>query len=1015
MSSPRHVTPVETLALFKFHTMRRMISGGAFRAVTARSMTTAGLVNGVQNVLASRPGQLFDVKAIKSATDEFISFGFDGSYTKNFNAEQVAEHVYGYMCAKVADDTKGLSYTLEKELQAFYICVPKAQLETMRNVERFVKQRREVLKTHAFSLRSYSGKTKAGEAIILYDVRLVPFVDPSGKGESLASVASVDFMTSRTPGAVQRYEDLFARLKGAIAPVYNIKTLPNGVTVVNVGFISDREPDFLDECTSLITQIPGTTIVKKFVETFSNGQQVYSFYTKGASERDLADAVTMIGMMPERASHPYAQLYQNEQITAKEMVYAYSVSQFAYYFAYPATEGNYQALYKTLEKDAVLLKRLKNLRNSMFQELMDEKSISQVIVDNVALFKAMYADFEKGTTDASVKALTERIDKELPIETMPEFNALFKAILTFNRSVKATNFYKTNRAAVAYRLDPSFISHLDFPRVPFAIYMIQGAFFRGFHVRFHDIARGGVRLMLSRSNAEYKGKRKTLFQENYNLAYTQMLKNKDIPESGSKGTLLVSPRFDHQKHDPKVLFLQYTDALLDIMIPDTPGVRSTLPKRELLFLGPDENTAGDYPSAAAKHAKARGLVEWKSLTTGKSSFDGGIPHDVFGMTTNSVREYLLATYEALGWEQSKLVKFQTGGPDGDLGSNEILLGHEHQKAICDGSGSLYDPQGLNRDELVRLAKERKTVSHFDQSKLSKGGFFLSSTAPETTLPDGSVFTGSKLLATFHLTPYATADVFVPCGGRPNSITIDNVHMLLLDAPGVTGQMMLDGVATTIGPHNLKFKVISEGANLFITHEARIALENVGVILFKDSSANKGGVTSSSFEVYTGLAMADADHAKLMCCDARKPTEMYDALSKEIVQKIRDNARNEYNAITRDVKANALKGHRTMIADAYSNKMVDIFEFVSKSNLNQNEALFRYVLTQFTPKTLLKNVPLDVILKRVPRAYLEAIFHKQIAINYVYHAGASANEFSFFQYMADLQSKAETMFPNTQQQ
>jgi hypothetical protein len=46
---------------------------------------------------------------------------------------------------------------------------------------------------------------------------------------------------------------------------------------------------------------------------------------------------------------------------------------------------------------------------------------------------------------------------------------------------------------------------------------------------------------------------------------------------------------------------------------------------------------------------------------------------------------------------------------------------------------------------------------------------------------------------------------------------------------------------------------------------------------------------------------------------------------------------------------------------------------------------------------------------VPRAYLEAIFHKQIAINYVYHAGASANEFSFFQYMANLQSKANANF------
>jgi glutamate dehydrogenase len=28
---------------------------------------------------------------------------------------------------------------------------------------------------------------------------------------------------------------------------------------------------------------------------------------------------------------------------------------------------------------------------------------------------------------------------------------------------------------------------------------------------------------------------------------------------------------------------------------------------------------------------------WKSFTTGKSPSLGGIPHDVYGMTTNSVR------------------------------------------------------------------------------------------------------------------------------------------------------------------------------------------------------------------------------------------------------------------------------------------------------------------------------------------------------------------------------------------
>jgi len=41
------------------------------------------------------------------------------------------------------------------------------------------------------------------------------------------------------------------------------------------------------------------------------------------------------------------------------------------------------------------------------------------------------------------------------------------------------------------------------------------------------------------------------------------------------------------------------------------------------------------------------------------------------------------------------------------------------------------------------------------------------------------------------------------------------------------------------------------------------LEDAGVILFKDASTNKGGVTSSSLEVLACLAMNDKDFSKYM--------------------------------------------------------------------------------------------------------------------------------------------------------
>jgi len=36
----------------------------------------------------------------------------------------------------------------------------------------------------------------------------------------------------------------------------------------------------------------------------------------------------------------------------------------------------------------------------------------------------------------------------------------------------------------------------------------------------------------------------------------------------------------------------------------------------------------------------------------------------------------------------------------------------------------------------------------------------------------------------------------------------------------------------------RFRIIVEGANLFFTQEARLQLEEAGVVLYKDASANK---------------------------------------------------------------------------------------------------------------------------------------------------------------------------------
>lgn len=84
-----------------------------------------------------------------------------------------------------------------------------------------------------------------------------------------------------------------------------------------------------------------------------------------------------------------------------------------------------------------------------------------------------------------------------------------------------------------------------------------------------------------------------------------------------------------------------------------------------------------------------------------------------------------------------------------------------------------------------------------------------------------------------------ADAFIPAGGRPNTINIDNWKQFL---DPVTGK-----------PSS---PLIVEGANIFTTPEAREQLfSQGGVTIVKDSSANKCGVITSSCEVAASMLLS----------------------------------------------------------------------------------------------------------------------------------------------------------------
>lgn len=67
-------------------------------------------------------------------------------------------------------------------------------------------------------------------------------------------------------------------------------------------------------------------------------------------------------------------------------------------------------------------------------------------------------------------------------------------------------------------------------------------------------------------------------------------------------------------------------------------------------------------------------------------------------------------------------------------ADEILLANDKTVAIIDGSGVLADPNGIDRAELIRLAKLRIPVSNFNINKLSKEGYLVKVEDQDIKLP-----------------------------------------------------------------------------------------------------------------------------------------------------------------------------------------------------------------------------------------------------------------------------------------
>jgi len=534
---------------------------------------------------------------------------------------------------------------------------------------------------------------------------------------------------------------------------------------------------------------------------------------------------------------------------------------------------------------------------------------------------------------------------------------IFRCCLAFIRHTLKSNFFVTEKHALAFRIDPAYLDELgpeftaDLPdERPFRITYFSGRFGSGYHIGFSDIARGGWRTLITKGRDDYVTCANSLFRENYVLAHTQHLKNKDIYEGGSKlvAVLNAGGDGDSEQVRQRLYKLQYgfINAFLDIFVTkdgvaSEPRVVDYYRDDEPIELGPDENMHDSMIELIAQQAVRRNYLLGAGIMSSKRV---GINHKEFGVTSAGVVRFAEITLQELGIDPARdlfSVKF-TGGPNGDVAGNAMRLLLERCpqvqiKLIIDGTAALFDPQGVQHQALREIVLQAD-LQDFDPEALQPGGFLL---YRQQTRWEGMRKLYKKLQQTdaglsecwvssdeFYrdydqLLFTVPADLFIPAGGRPETVDESNWQRFL----------SADGRPDT--------KAIVEGANSFITPAARTALQQAGVVIMRDCSANKCGVISSSYEIIANLLLTDEEFL------ARKADYV-----AEVLQILRRRAEEEARLIFRRYREAGGKLLYTEVSDAISREInrhyAQLFEFFRSNPQLCAEPLYRQTLLRHLP-------------------------------------------------------------------
>jgi glutamate dehydrogenase len=480
----------------------------------------------------------------------------------------------------------------------------------------------------------------------------------------------------------------------------------------------------------------------------------------------------------------------------------------------------------------------------------------------IRLFRARHSG--RGTTAEAGAAETDFADALEAVQAIDD-DRILRLFMGLVQAMLRTNaFVPGGPPSLAFKFDSAKVPGLPKP-LPWREIWVYSPRVEGIHLRGGPIARGGLR---------WSDRRDDFRTEVLGLVKAQIVKNTVIVPTGAKGgfypKMLPDPAADREgwAREGQEAYKLFIRALLSIT-DNLDAEGKVVPPADVVRLDGDDPylvVAADKGTATFSDT-ANAIAEDTGFWLGDAFASGGsvgYDHKAMGITARGAWVSVMRHFAEMGIDvqTDEVTVAGVGDMSGDVFGNGMLLSKslklvaafDHRHIFLDPAP---DPAASWTERARLFALPRSAWTDYDPKLISRGGGVFPRAQKSIPLsPEVQALLGvtaeamapSELMAAIlkaqvDLMWFGGIGTYVKAAGESNADVGDRAN----DAHRVDG-------------HEVRARVIGEGANLGVTQAGRIEFASHGGRLNTDFIDNSAGVDTSDHEVNIKIALGAAERA-----------------------------------------------------------------------------------------------------------------------------------------------------------